>query len=73
MDHLKDTEAAKVLRCSPSKLRNDRSQGQGLPYVKLGRLVFYRLADIQAAVDAARIVPKNNGARRTTALPDEAA
>lgn len=34
--------------CSPGWLANERSEGRGAPYVKLGAAVRYRLADIEA-------------------------
>lgn len=34
--------------CSPKTLRNQRSLGEGCPYVQLGRLIRYRLSDIVA-------------------------
>jgi hypothetical protein len=43
-----DQELAKRWSCSPKTLRNQRSQGQGCPYVRLGRMVRYRLSDVVA-------------------------
>jgi hypothetical protein len=34
--------------CSPKTLRNQRSLGEGCPYILLGRLVRYRLSDVLA-------------------------
>lgn len=35
--------------CSPGHLANQRCRGEGLPFVKIGGAVRYRLADIEAA------------------------
>ncbi len=34
-------------RCGVQWLANERSAGRGVPYVKLGRAVRYRLADVE--------------------------
>lgn len=39
-------ETARLLSCGESTLARHRSQGTGIPYVKLGRSVKYSLADI---------------------------
>ena len=38
--------------CSVKKLQADRLKGVGIPYVKLGRLVRYRLCDVLAYEEA---------------------
>ena len=40
-----------------STLRGDRFHRRGIPYVKLGRLVRYRWADVQAYIIAHRVDP----------------
>lgn len=40
-------EAARYLGCSKSSLEKRRTQGSGIPYIKVGRSVFYT----QAALD----------------------
>ena len=60
--YMRDTEAAKLLCCSPSKLRNDRSLGRGLPYSKFGRNILYKRSDLINAVEATRITPRNQEA-----------
>jgi hypothetical protein len=50
--------AAELLGLSPSSLEKDRVQGHlGVPYVKAGRRVLYRLSDLQSWLDEHRIVP----------------
>lgn len=50
-------EVAKLLRCSSSKLNQDRSKGVGITYIKVGRLVKYRFSDVQAWLEAQKVVP----------------
>lgn len=40
---------------SPGRLANDRCAGIGVPYVKIGRSVLYRLDDVLAFEDAHRV------------------
>jgi len=49
---LDESETAAILKCSLAKMRSDRFYRRGLPYVKLGRNVRYRLEDIQTYVDS---------------------
>lgn len=37
---------AQVIDCSKAKLERDRWQGGGIPYIKIGRRVKYRKADV---------------------------
>lgn len=43
---LTETEVAAMLRRSVKTLQSDRRLGRGLQYVKIGRSVRYRLADV---------------------------
>lgn len=45
---LSTPEAAKILKLHPQTLHNDRSRSRRLPFVRVGRKVFYRLSDIEA-------------------------
>jgi predicted DNA-binding transcriptional regulator AlpA len=49
---LKDTDAAEVLGCSVSWIRQLRVRGDGPSFVKVGRLVRYRLIDLQTWINA---------------------
>lgn len=40
-----------VLGCSTAKLERDRWQGGGIPFIKIGRLVKYRKADVLKWLD----------------------
>lgn len=55
---LNDRQAAAFLGVSPGTLANWRSQGTvGVPYVRLGRAVRYRVRDLQAFLDRQTIGP----------------
>lgn len=45
------SEAAKYLRTTVGRLANDRYQGHGPQYVKYGRTVLYRWADLRTFVE----------------------
>lgn len=46
-----DKQVSKLLGISAIKLRIDRMNGIGLPYVKIGRCVRYKAADIEAYLE----------------------
>ena len=51
--------AAKLISSTSSSLEKDRSVGHlGIPYVKAGRKVIYRLADLEAWLKSNRITPE---------------
>ena len=45
---LTPAQLARRWGCSRKKLDSDRLRGSGCPYIKIGRLVRYRLPDIEA-------------------------
>lgn len=54
--------AANLLNSTNSSLEKDRAIGHmGVPYVKAGRRVLYRLADLDSWLTANRIVPESQG------------
>lgn len=54
--------AASLLNSTDASLEKDRATGHmGVPYVKAGRRVVYRLADLDAWLSANRVVPRNQG------------
>jgi helix-turn-helix protein len=51
-DELRDTdEAAAFLKRAKATLEKDRCAGKGPPFVKIGKLVRYRLSDLRAYRD----------------------
>ena len=55
--YLTDVQAATVLGCSPSKLRQDRHKCRGLPYYRIGRSIRYRLEDLEAFMVSNMVTP----------------
>jgi hypothetical protein len=54
--------AANLLNSTNSSLEKDRATGHmGVPYVRAGRRVVYRLADLDSWLTANRIVPSSQG------------
>jgi hypothetical protein len=54
--------AANLLNSTNSSLEKDRATGHmGVPYVRAGRRVVYRLADLDSWLMANRIVPSRQG------------
>lgn len=50
--------AASLLNSTDASLEKDRATGHmGVPYVKAGRRVLYRLADLAGWLESKRIVP----------------
>ncbi len=50
--------AADLLNSSGASLEKDRATGHmGVPYIKAGRRVIYRLSDLDAWLNAHRVVP----------------
>jgi len=52
---LTEKEVAGILTASVSKLRRNRWLGQGIPYMKNGRLVRHREDDVIAFVERNRV------------------
>ena len=54
---LNDVEAAEHVGCSAALLRMWRQRGQGPRYAKVGRLVRYRLSDLQQFIEDRLVTP----------------
>ena len=55
---VQDKTAAGLIGLSPSSLEKDRVQGHlGVPYVKAGRRVLYRLADLECWLKSNVVTP----------------
>lgn len=52
-------EVAQVLHTTTARLAQDRYIGRGIPYVKHGRKVLYRWADVHAYLDANTVNPQD--------------
>ncbi len=54
--------AASLLSSTDASLEKDRAVGHmGVPYVRAGRRVMYRLADLRAWLNENRVVPSAEG------------
>ena len=60
---LTEREAADFLGVSARCLQDKRLRGGGCPYVKIGRLVRYRMEDITTFVEAGRRSHTSDGVR----------
>ena len=57
--YLKDVEVAEIIGRSVGTLRNDRFQGRGVPYTRIGRSIFYDLDKVIEYMDS-RTVQHND-------------
>jgi hypothetical protein len=55
---LSPRETSVMIGRAEQTLANERFEGRGLPYVKWGRAVKYRLSDILAEIEARTIDPE---------------
>ena len=53
--YLNEQQVAKITSRALSTLRNERSKGLGIPYIKLGRSVRYDLQDVIEFMEAHKI------------------
>ena len=57
--HLTTRDLARRWQVSVKKLENDRWRGEGVPFVRIGSAVRYRLCDV-LAFEEARLVPSTS-------------
>ncbi|UOQ90687.1 helix-turn-helix domain-containing protein [Agromyces endophyticus] len=50
-------EVAAILHKSVAALNQMRGRGEGPPYLKIGRRVYYRLGDVDAYLESLRTIP----------------
>ena len=53
--YLNERQVSKMIGRAVQTLRNDRHRGQGIAYIKMGRAVRYKLADVLAFMESRRI------------------
>ncbi len=51
-------ELARFIGRSEQTLANERHKNQGLPFIRFGRQIRYKMSDVIAAFDACRVVPR---------------
>ena len=52
MHTLTETEVAEMLRCTKAALRKWRREGRGPRFIRVGRLIRYRLADVEEFLES---------------------
>lgn len=53
--------AAQIINIQPASLEKDRRNGHlGIPFIKAGRRVIYRLSDLQAWLEENKQIPPSN-------------
>jgi hypothetical protein len=55
---LTDIQLAQIIGKSEQTLRNDRNNGRGFPFYKVGRSVRYRLDECLTLVEQCRVSPE---------------
>ena len=53
------TDASLIVGCAPRTLDNWRSQGRGPRFIRVGRLIRYRISDLEAYLDAGTVEAAN--------------
>ena len=54
--YISEIEVSNITGRALSTLRNDRSRGQGIPYIKVGRSVRYSYEDVINFMDSRKII-----------------
>ena len=54
--YLNESQVSKITERALSTLRNERSKGQGIPYIKVGRSVRYSLKDVIQFMESRKIM-----------------
>jgi hypothetical protein len=55
VQYLTENEVSRITRRALQTLRNDRHRRRGIPYVKVGRSVRYKLDDVYEFMESRRI------------------
>ena len=57
--YLTEIEVSRITGRALSTLRNERSKGQGTPYIKIGRSVRYSLTDVIDWMESKKLITKD--------------
>ena len=52
-----EKKVSEITGLALSTLRNHRSLGKGIPYIKLGKSVRYDVEDVRRFIEAHRVIP----------------
>lgn len=63
-EYLDEKLTAAKVGVSPGSLRQDRHRGVGLPYIKFGSRVRYRIADVDAYLARCAVAPGSRAAQQ---------
>lgn len=63
-DYLDEKQTAAKVGVTPGSLRQDRHRGVGLPYIKFGSRVRYRIADVDAYLTGCAVTPGSLAAQQ---------
>jgi hypothetical protein len=55
-----DVQIAEIVGRAAQSLRNDRHQGKGLPYYRIGRSVRYKLSEVLSYMEQRRVDPEES-------------
>ena len=55
IQYINENQVSKITGMALSTLRNNRSKGQGIPYIKVGRSVRYDLQDVIEFMESHKI------------------
>jgi len=55
MKYITEKEVSEIIGRALSTLRNDRFLGKGIPYIKIGKSVRYRLDDVIEFMESKRV------------------
>ena len=55
IQYINENQVSKITGMALSTLRNNRSKGQGIPYIKVGRSVRYGLQDVIEFMESHKI------------------
>lgn len=55
VQYLTENEVSRITKRALQTLRNDRHEKRGIPYVKVGRSVRYKLTDVVEFMESRRI------------------
>ena len=57
--YINENQVAEITGRALSTLRNERSRGLGIPYIKIGRSVRYDLTDVISFMDSHKIMTQS--------------
>jgi predicted DNA-binding transcriptional regulator AlpA len=57
IQYLTEKQVAELTGIAVQTLRNQRCEGRGFPYVKIGKSIRYRKNDVVADMESRKIVP----------------